>query len=103
MKVCVCVNLAHVGLCINNMLEIFDVWVSYVFIIIESPDDKDEEDNDTTNIHTKPMYLKDYERNRLLEKGVEAGLTDSEDEEEKDESTTYVQEQLKLKERYIQM
>ena len=73
----------------------------YVFIIIESPDDKDEEDNDTTNIHTKPMYLKDYERNRLLEKGVEAGLTDSEDEEEKDESTTYVQEQLKLKERYI--
>ena len=73
----------------------------FVFIIIDSPDDKDEEDNnDTSNIHTKPMYLKDYERNRLLEKGVEAGLTDSEDEE-KDESTTYVQEQLKLKERYI--
>ena len=74
----------------------------YVFIIIDSPDDKDEEDNnDTTNIHTKPMYLKDYERNRLLEKGVEAGLTDSEDDEEKDESITYVQEQLKLKERFI--
>ena len=50
----------------------------FVLIIIESPDDTNEEDNDTTNIL---MY---YEW--LLEKGVEAGLTDSEDE-----STTWVQ------------
>ena len=64
----------------------------FVFIIIESPDDTNEEDNDTTNILT--LYLcivNEYQR-----KGLEAGVTDSEDE-----STTCVQEQMKHKERYF--
>ena len=30
----------------------------------------------------KPMYLKDYERKQLVERGVMAGVSDSEGEEE---------------------
>ena len=31
----------------------------------------------------KPMYLRDYERNQLLERGAMAGVSDSEEEEQK--------------------
>ena len=30
----------------------------------------------------KPMYLKDYERKQLMERGAMAGVSDSEEEEE---------------------
>lgn len=32
--------------------------------------------------HKKPLYLKDYERERLLEKGTMAGVSDTDDDEE---------------------
>ncbi|XP_028393073.1 protein KRI1 homolog [Dendronephthya gigantea] len=45
---------------------------------------------------SKPIYLKDYERERLLRKGSEA-FEISSDEEEKQPSLTYVEEQEELK------
>eukprot|EP01135_Chromosphaera_perkinsii_P001853 Nk52_evm2s212 gene=Nk52_evmTU2s212 len=59
-----------------------------------------EEDKEKKKRDAKPMYLKDYERKRLLEKGALAFVSDDEDEEEvKDEkkSRTYVEEQEALK------
>ena len=45
------------------------------------------------------MYLKDYERKRLLERGTMALVSDSEDE--KRLPPTYDQEQLDLKKKYF--
>ena len=45
------------------------------------------------------MYLKDYERKRLLERGTMALVSDSEDEERL--PPTYDQEQLDLKKKYF--
>lgn len=33
-------------------------------------------------VKEKPVYLKDYERQQLLERGVMAGVSDSEEEED---------------------
>ena len=73
MKVCVCLSIWSMLDCVYVM---FDVWVLYVFIIIDSPDDKNEEDNNTTNIHTKPICVYEW---------IEGGLIDNSSE---DESTT---------------
>lgn len=50
----------------------------------------------------KPVYLKDYERQRLLEKGELAGLSDDEEEEdEKRRILAYNDEQKQLKSRLV--
>ena len=65
--------------------------------------------NSSKNKYQKPLYLKDYERQQLLEKGNKAFVSDSEDEEgsnkkgfienKKKEELTYNQEQEQLKKR----
>lgn len=61
-----------------------------------------EESNREDNKHTKPLYLKDFERKMLLEKGSEAFLSDEEIDEDKMHegraSPTFVEEQKQLKE-----
>lgn len=47
-----------------------------------------------------PILLKDYERQRLLEKGVNAYISDSEEENEQDAEPTYNQEQQQIKESF---
>merc|ERR1712168_368265 len=51
----------------------------------------------------EPVYLKDYERKRLLEKGEKAYLSDTDDESEmpKGNGVTYVEEQNNLKESLV--
>ena len=49
----------------------------------------------------KPVYLKDYERLRLLEKGELAGLSDDEEEDEKRGILAYNDEQKQLKSRLV--
>ncbi|CAH3168094.1 unnamed protein product [Porites lobata] len=63
-----------------------------------------EEDSKDQSKSTKPMYLKDFERKELLEKGSKAFLSDEEsDEDETSEgraSPTFVEEQKLLKESF---
>ena len=81
-----------------------------------------EKEKNSTNPNTKekktkekqPLYLKDYERKRLLEKGSKAYLSDSEEEEEEEgeekeyfidrrcqDELTYNEEQEALRKRYV--
>lgn len=60
-----------------------------------SSDGNDDIARDKTS--KKPMYLKDYEREQLLEKGSRAGLSD--EDEEVGQPLSYVKEQQQLKDR----
>ncbi|KAL9950487.1 hypothetical protein ACROYT_G042985 [Oculina patagonica] len=63
-----------------------------------------EEDDKEHGKPKKPMFLKDYERKELLEKGSEAFLSDEESENEKINegraSPTFVEEQKQIKESF---
>lgn len=64
---------------------------------VESDDD-DDDDNASRKDPSEPMYLKDYERKRLLERGEKAFLSDSEDDEDdKLKTLTYSDEQEELR------
>ncbi|XP_065905108.1 protein KRI1 homolog isoform X2 [Dysidea avara] len=62
---------------------------------------EDESDSEKNKVpQTKPIYLKDYERNQLLEKGSKAFISDSEDnydEATSSKTLSYAEEQEKLK------
>eukprot|EP00794_Sanderia_malayensis_P008075 gene8075-8939_t len=71
---------------------------------------QDESSHDESKVKTenkKPVYLKDYERERLLKKGVKALISDSESEDEDEQipksmmnNLTYIEEQKQLKESF---
>ena len=56
-------------------LKRYVVWC----IVVSKPERKKTKEADK-----KPMYLKDYERKQLMERGVMAGVSDSEEEEEEE-------------------
>ena len=76
-----------------------------MFVCLESPPHEVTVTQDTavsSTVSTKPLYLRDYERERLLEKGTEAELSESESEgdgERERPVLTYNDEQRKLKNR----
>jgi len=69
-------------------------------------EEDDNETESTTKVKKKPIYLKDYERQRLLERGLKALVSDSESDTESNENDskenglTYVKEQKMLKDSF---
>ena len=96
------------GFCKTSIIK------NYNILSFFAEDEKEEESKEKKKKSEKPMLLKDYERQRLLEKGSKAYLTDSDSDGEEGESEkytpsyvenknptelTYNQEQLELKKR----
>ena len=74
----------------------------FKFLQEETSNDSDGSDHfgcDKTSTK-KPMYLKDYERNQLLEEGSQAGLSDEDEDKEEKKPLSYVKEQQQLRDRW---
>lgn len=82
-----------------------EIEIYTMFVCLESPPHEATLAQDTavsSTVSAKPLYLRDYERQRMLEKGIEAELSDSESEgdgEGERSVLTYNDEQRKLKNR----
>ena len=56
------------------------MYVTTVLYGIDYHHDTTTSTNNNTTHHSHPLYLKDYERERLLEKGVMADISDTEED-----------------------